>query len=131
MTFFCPGGLSGFVHGLRSRLESLRRAAPSHPRAAGLVIASLLAASASPAWAQVEGYGKDATGGAGKPVCTVTSSAAEGPGTWDSCVNGGGNQIIQFAVPSATVRAVSYLRSNTTVDGCANGPAAQVSDDRR
>jgi hypothetical protein len=74
-----------------------------------------------PAFAQVEGYGRDATGGAGGSVCTVNSSAESGTGTWDHCVNRGGNQTIQFAVASATVRATSYLSSNTTVDGCANG----------
>ena len=69
-----------------------------------------------------EGYGKDATGGALRPVCTVTSGAAREPGTWDDCATRGGNQIIQFAVPSVTVaEPSSHLDSNTTIDGCANG----------
>ncbi len=81
----------------------------------------LLLAASSPAFAAIEGYGKDATGGAGGSVCTVTSSAEQGPGTWDSCVQKGGNQTIRFAISSATVYRTSYLRSNTTVDGCSNG----------
>jgi hypothetical protein len=83
----------------------------------------------------IEGYGRDATGGGGGAVCTVTSGAASGAGTWDSCVGRGGNQTIQFAVSSATVRATSYLRSNTTIDGCANGQNGvtleQPADERR
>jgi hypothetical protein len=93
---------------------------PRSFRDACLALIGFLFAS-TPALAQVEGYGRDATGGAGRPVCTVTSAAASGAGTWDSCVKRGGNQTIQFAIPSVTVGTTSYLRSNTTVDGCANG----------
>jgi hypothetical protein len=97
-------------------------ASPDRPIAGRLHGAlCLLLAASSPGLAQIEGYGRVATGGAGGPVCTVTSSAERGPGTWDWCVQKGGNQTIQFAVSSATVYATSYLKSNTTVDGCANG----------
>ncbi len=89
-------------------------------RPACALLSALLAAS-SPAFAAIEGYGKGATGGAGGSVCTVTSSAEQGAGTFDSCVRKGGNQTIQFAVSSATVYTTSYLRSNTTLDGCTNG----------
>jgi uncharacterized protein (DUF2141 family) len=81
----------------------------------------LLLAVCSPVFAQIEGYGKDTTGGTGHPICTVTSSAEQGAGTWSSCIAKGGNQIIQFAVSSAKVYSTSYIKSNTTIDGCANG----------
>jgi Calx-beta domain len=85
------------------------------------VVSSLLILAGLPASAQIQGYGKDATGGAGGSTCTVTTSAASGTGSWDSCIAKGGNQTIQFAVPSAVVRQTQYVRSNTTIDGCANG----------
>jgi pectate lyase len=76
-----------------------------------------------PVYAQVEGYGKGATGGVGGSVCTVASGAEQGAGSLDSCIQKGGNQTIQFAVATAKVRG-SYgrlLSSNITLDGCANG----------
>src|SRR5262245_55639960 len=81
---------------------------------------SLLLTLAAPAFAQIEGYGKDATGGAGRTVCTVTSGAESGSGTFDDCASSG-NRFIQFAVATATVRTATHLGSNVTIDGCANG----------
>jgi pectate lyase len=75
----------------------------------------------SPVAAQIQGYGIATTGGAGGSVCTVTTSAESGNGSFDSCVARGGNQTIQFAVAVAKVRAIARVRSNTTIDGCANG----------
>jgi hypothetical protein len=77
--------------------------------------------TALPVSAQIQGYGKDATGGAGQSVCTVTSSAASGAGSFDSCLSQGANRTIQFAVASVAAGTSKYLRSNTTIDGCANG----------
>ena len=71
--------------------------------------------------AQIQGYGVTATGGAGGSVCTVTTSAESGAGSFESCVARGGNQTIQFAVASAKVGGTEYIQSNTTIDGCANG----------
>ncbi len=75
-----------------------------------------------------EGFGKNATGGAGCAICTVTSSAAKGPGTFDACftMNIGGNAgiqnaTIQFAVSFFTTSQRHTLGSNVTIDGCANG----------
>ncbi len=71
-----------------------------------------------------EGFGKDVTGGAGQPVCMVTSSASSGDGTLDACFQPGdtaGNMTIVFAVPTATLPGVRYLGDNVTIDGCANG----------
>jgi hypothetical protein len=112
------------VHAISSRV--LAPSGPVPPARAGLrhawglQLCALLAAS-SPAFATIEGYGKDATGGAGGSVCTVTISAETGTGSFNWCVSKGGNQTIQFAVDSATVYTTSYLRGNTTLDGCANG----------
>ena len=78
--------------------------------------------------AQIQGYGVAATGGAGGSVCTVTTSAESGTGSFDSCVAKGGNQTIQFAVALAKVRATQYLESNTTIDGCANGMSGVTLD---
>src|SRR6266568_3008630 len=77
------------------------------------IAVAVVMASASLAFAGLsdpgyqEGFGNSATGGAGQPTCTVTSSAASGPGTFDACftTNIGGNagirnKIIQFAVSS-------------------------------
>ena len=85
------------------------------------MLLSAVLTAAPPAYAQIEGYGKDATGGAGRPVCTVTSSAASGAGSFATCVDNGGNQIIQFAVSTVAVSGTNYVGSNTTIDGCANG----------
>jgi hypothetical protein len=81
---------------------------------------STLLLSAVPASALIQGYGKDATGGAGGSVCTVTTSASSGTGSFSSCLSAG-NRTIQFAVASATVGGTQYVKSNTTIDGCANG----------
>jgi pectate lyase len=81
---------------------------------------STLFLSAGPASAQIQGYGKNATGGAGGSVCTVTTSASSGTGSFSSCLSQG-NRTIQFAVASATVGGTQYVKSNTTIDGCANG----------
>jgi hypothetical protein len=102
-----------------ARNSALFDPAPASPVRLALFL--LLFASSSPAFAQFDGYGKHATSGGRQSVCTVTSSAAKGPGTWQWCVRKGGNQTIQFAVSSANVYETSYLQSNTTVDGCANG----------
>jgi Calx-beta domain len=76
------------------------------------------------AMSQVQGYGVAATGGAGTgKVCTVTTSAESGAGSWDSCISKGGGQTIQFAVPSAKVLFTRSVLSNTTIDGCLNGRA--------
>jgi hypothetical protein len=116
---------SGFVCPVRSTSRppvSQDLPAPGRSRAwRAWALLSALAAVSSPAIAAVEGYGKDATGGAGGSVCTVTISAETGTGSFNWCLSKGGNQTIQFAVASATVYRTSYLRSNTTLDGCANG----------
>ena len=86
-------------------------------------VASLLGVllCALPASAQIQGYGKDATGGAGGSTCTVTSSTGTGTGSLASCLSQGSSRTIQFAVPSVTVSGSLNVRSNTTIDGCANG----------
>jgi pectate lyase len=71
-----------------------------------------------------EGFGKDATGGAGHPICTVTSEAASGPGTLDSCFQPGdaaSNKTIVLAVNKVTLPGTRTIGSNVTIDGCANG----------
>lgn len=71
-----------------------------------------------------EGFGKDATGGAGNPICLVTSGAASGPGTLDSCFQPGdtaANETIVFSVNSVTLPGTRTICSNVTIDGCANG----------
>jgi pectate lyase len=71
-----------------------------------------------------EGFGKDATGGAGHPICTVISGAASGPGTFDSCFQPGDtavNKTIIFAVNTVTLPGNRNISSNVTIDGCANG----------
>jgi pectate lyase len=75
---------------------------------------------AIPASAQIQGYGAGVTGGAAGSVCTVTSSAGSGTGSLSSCLSQG-NRNIQFAVATATLSSNTYIRSNTTIDGCANG----------
>src|SRR6185436_11089583 len=69
----------------------------------------------------IEGYGVATTGGAGGSLCVVSTSAESGTGSFDSCVARGGNQTIIFSVPLAKVPTTEYLKSNTTIDGCANG----------
>lgn len=72
-----------------------------------------------------EGFGKDATGGVGKPVCIVSSSHAKGPGTLDACFSEAdgtvSNKTIVFSVSTATLPWVRNVYSNVTIDGCANG----------
>lgn len=72
-----------------------------------------------------EGFGKNATGGAGGSVCTVTSTAASGTGTLFACLGSGGsaisNRTIQFAVSTTTLPQTVYLGSHLTIDGCLNG----------
>ncbi len=105
-----------------------------------MVAAVVIMASAFPAVAQVssptyvEGYGKDTVGGAGKPTYHVTSSAATGPGsfTWVIYQNWAGNIIqnvnIVFDVDTFTTGEGTYIGSNVTIDGCANGKNGVVFD---
>lgn len=69
-----------------------------------------------------EGFGKDTTGGAGQQTCNVTSGAATGAGTFDSCFSGNlSNKTITFSVPTFTLPGAKYINSNVTIDGCAGG----------
>jgi hypothetical protein len=72
--------------------------------------------------AEIQGYGAKATGGAGGEVCTVTNRAAQGAGSFSDCARRG-NVIVQFNGPGPFVvdGKQTYLKSNTTIDGCANG----------
>ena len=75
-----------------------------------------------PAFAQIQGYGVAATGGTGKPVCTVTNTSATGKGNFSDCARQG-NVFVQFDGPGpfTTDAGQTYVQSNTTIDGCANG----------
>jgi Calx-beta domain len=79
-------------------------------------------ASPKAAISQIQGYGVGATGGAGGQVCTVTNTASSGAGTFSDCARRG-NVIVQFNGPGPfTVDgSQTYLKSNTTIDGCLNG----------
>jgi hypothetical protein len=83
-----------------------------------LRLALALLVAASPAATQIEGYGKEATGGAGKPVCVVRADV-------DECFQPGdraSNKTIVFAAPSvAGPPGNRYIGSNVTLDGCARG----------
>src|SRR5262245_21777866 len=71
-----------------------------------------------------EGFGKDATGGAGHAIYVVTSSAATGPGSFTAAFPSDGplsDVTIVFAVPSFTVPGPLFLGINVTIDGMANG----------
>jgi pectate lyase len=71
-----------------------------------------------------EGFGQDATGGAGYPVYIVTSSAATGAGTFYQAFQPGdyvSNKTIVFAVPTVTLPSSMHIGSNVTIDGMANG----------
>lgn len=118
------GGLAPFALALATFLASCGSATPEPPTSTPSSTPSP-GPSSSPGSPQTplaaEGFGVAATGGAGGSVCTVTTSAESGPGSLDSCLDRRGNQTIQFAVSSATVAATTYLSSNLTIDGCANG----------
>lgn len=77
---------------------------------------------ASPAFAQLEGYGTTATGGAGGQTCLVNNLLPTGPNSFSDCARRG-NVIVQFDSPGpyAVDGENTYLKSNTTIDGCANG----------
>lgn len=84
----------------------------------------ILLLAASPAFAQVEGFGASATGGAGGTTCVVSNVLATGPGSFSECVRGGGDRTIVFnsAGPYAVDKENTYIHaSNVTIDGCANG----------
>lgn len=89
--------------------------------------------------AQVEGYGKNTTGGAGFPTCTVTSAAESGTGTLNSCFQPGDaarDKTIVFAIGAASFpKGDRYVRGNLTIDGCANGQngvtISMLANDRR
>jgi hypothetical protein len=74
--------------------------------------------AASTAHAQVEGYGRSARGGAGKPVCTVKRDV-------DECFQPGNrasDRTIVFAATSVSgPPGIRYIGSNVTLDGCARG----------
>jgi len=74
--------------------------------------------AAAPAGAQIEGFGKDATGGTGRPVCVVHSNV-------DECFQPGDharNRTIVFASASVSgPPGKRYIGDNVTLDGCANG----------
>jgi hypothetical protein len=105
------------------------------------VAAAVILASASCVFAGLddpayrEGFGKDATGGAGKPTYIVTSSAATGVGSfmWAVYSPWTGQNLIQnvnivFAVDTFTTDQTIYIGSNVTIDGCANGRNGVVFD---
>jgi hypothetical protein len=78
-----------------------------------------------------EGFGANATGGAGKPTYVVTAASGTGPGSfymacqpWDTChdVN------IVFAVSKFTTLGNLTIGSNVTIDGCANGQNGVIFD---
>jgi len=74
----------------------------------------------------IRGYGKNVTGAGANPqtTYTVTNSAAQGAGTWESIVNTTPpvhDCLIQFSVSSFTVYYRRYLGENVTIDGFANG----------
>jgi hypothetical protein len=80
-----------------------------------LVVVGLAATTAH---AQVEGYGRSARGGAGKPVCVVRRDV-------DECFQPGNrasDRTIVFAAPSVSgPPGIRYIGSNVTLDGCARG----------
>jgi hypothetical protein len=80
-----------------------------------------LALLSSPSFGQIQGYGVSATGGAGGNVCMVTNPAAKGAGSFSECARQG-NVIVQFNGPGPFLvdGEQTYLKSNTTIDGCAN-----------
>jgi hypothetical protein len=84
-----------------------------------VVLLSVIGAGVPMLFAQVEGYGVGATGGTGKPICVVSTSM-------DQCFFGGGVQVsdrnIVFSAPIVDGPTNnSYIKSNVTIDGCANG----------
>ena len=83
------------------------------------------------AFAQIEGYGKIATGGGTNPVCLVTNVAGTGPNSFSDCARRG-NVNVQFNSPGPYLvdSQQTYLRSNTTIDGCANGQNGVTLDQR-
>jgi pectate lyase len=105
----------------------------------GVAVAVILASSSAvsaglddPAY--VEGYGKGTSGGAGMPTYRVTSSAARGPGSFMDVIyhpwNGNlvQNVNIVFDVDRFTTRDATYIGSNVTIDGCANGRQGVIYD---
>jgi hypothetical protein len=90
-------------------------------RVLGALVLGGVSLSGSSSFAQIQGYGVSATGGQGGKVCTVTNTAARGAGTFSDCARRG-NVIVQFNGPGPfTVDGKqTYLKSNTTIDGCAN-----------
>ena len=82
-----------------------------------------------------EGFGKDATGGAGKPTYIVTSPADTGVGSfaWAVYSPWTGQNLIQnvnivFAVDTFTIPGAMYIGSNVTIDGMANGMNGAILD---
>jgi hypothetical protein len=74
--------------------------------------------SAPAAKGDLQGYGKDVRGGAGKPVCVVRSNV-------DECFQPGNratDRTIVFAAASVSgPPGFRYIGSNVTLDGCARG----------
>jgi pectate lyase len=72
----------------------------------------------------IQGFGKNATGGAGYPVLTVTNPAPSGTGSYASVVGDWrSNATVVFApgLPYFSTPGARYIRSNVTIDGLANG----------
>jgi hypothetical protein len=85
----------------------------------------------------IEGFGKNATGGAGHVVKTVTSEAASGTGSLDSILNhtadqtsAPANMIIQWAqgINIGRINGLRNIFENVTIDGFANGHNGVVID---
>jgi pectate lyase len=64
------------------------------------------------------GFGKDATGGAGGTLCTVTNLNDSGAGSLRACATGSGARWVIFSV-SGTINLLDRIEvtSNTTIDG--------------
>lgn len=70
-----------------------------------------------------EGFGKNATGGAGRTTYTVTSPAATGTGSFAAAFSGdhAANVNIVFAVDTVAIPNALYIDHDVTIDGVANG----------
>lgn len=72
------------------------------------------------AGSEIEGYGKSATGGSN--TCIVSNTAATGAGSFSSCARQSNvNVVFSSPGPFLVDSQQTYLGSNVTIDGCANG----------
>lgn len=86
------------------------------------LLTAALVLVAAPSFAQYQGFGASVIGGDNQPTCLVSNTAGTGAGSFSECARKGNVKVIfNGPGPFLVDGQNTYINSNTTIDGCANG----------